>query len=182
MGRVALWSNFIGTVISSPSDVRAGVVSLPSGDGTISGWFVEGYYISADTPYPQQCWEWIKFLSEHSLEVVKGPPARRSVAEAPDFRAKVGEEAAEAFLFSMAHIDQAHPWYAIYAPHRSYYWLVEAYGQILRGEEPGRALAEAQSKAEAYIACLEIKGDPADEAVQKACAREADPNYRGLYE
>lgn len=177
--RVALWSR--GGVFPGylPSDLRVGVVPLPLARNGVPGWYVKGYYISNDTPYPQQCWEWIQFLSEHSAEVAEGLPAWRSAAESPTFRARVGEEKTEALLFSMAHLDEARPWYEAYADGPPYYWFTVAYGQILEGEEPSIALAEAQAKTEAFVACLETRPDPTDEEAQDACAKEVDPSYRG---
>jgi len=182
-GRVALWSRISGGPFSDlPDDFNVGVAPLPLSGGKIGGWVAEGYYVSRSTLYPQQCWEWIKFLSDHSLEVVEGVPARRSAVESPDFFAKAGEERAQVFLFSMAHLDGIHHWYQTPALNQSYYWFIEAFARAVERKDPGTALAEAQGKAEAFIACLASRDDLTNEEAQKACAREADPDYRGWYE
>jgi len=59
----------------------------------------------------------------------------------------------------------------------AYPWLDEALQATVAGDDAGRALAEAQRKAEAYVLCLERKGDFTDPELLKACAREVDPDY-----
>ena len=184
-GKAAMWTDITSNGISPslPKDLRLGIVPLPLGEAGMTDWYLGGYYISKDTPYPQQCWAWIKFLSDHGLELVRGLPARRSAAESSQFRAKVGEEAAEAYLFSLERSAGSRPFLETASwLYPSRFWLLEAYGQVLKGTDPESALAEAQRKAEAYIVCLESKEDFADEGVQKACVREVDPDYREFSE
>jgi ABC-type glycerol-3-phosphate transport system substrate-binding protein len=177
-GKAAMWSDTVGSGTFFPEDLRRGIAPLPLGEGKMADLFVWGYYISKDTPYPRQCWEWIKFLSDHGLEATRGLPARRSAAESPQFRTKVGEEEAEVYLFSLERTEEVRSLYESPWLGRSHYWLLEALGHVMEGKDPEWALAEAQRKAEAYIMCLESKDGFADEEVQKACAKEVDPNYR----
>jgi len=180
-GRAAMWMDFGGSQLffDLPPDIH--VAPLPQGESGISGSaaFCRGYFISRGTPYPQACWEWLKFLSEQ-LSPVEGLPPRRSLAESAQFRAQVGEETASVYLASLERIDnlgsplyEQLPWLK-----RTLFWFYGAFDAILAGEDVGTALGEAQRKAEAYIRCLESEEGFADEEVQRACAKEVGPDYQ----
>jgi ABC-type glycerol-3-phosphate transport system substrate-binding protein len=178
--RVAMWSDDACAGQWLPASiVRIGVVSLPLEEQKVGmreeG--VLGYMISADTAHPQACWEWIKFLSDHSAAVVRGLPARRSIAESPTYRSQVGEETAEALLHAVEHVDPSldavekeYPWLIVL-----YYWLTEAYDRVLEGADIEDTLVDAQAKAEALLDCL--GGNVASASIVQcwACAQEVDP-------
>jgi hypothetical protein len=175
---VALWCEYTGSeMYIVPRDFEFGIAPLPVGRGTMTNWVAFGYYISRDTPHSRQCWEWIKFLSEHNIEIVEQLPARRSIAESSAFRAKVGEEEAEIYLFSMEQNERQSQFHETFWLGKSRYWLVHALGRVMEGNDLEESLAEAQRKADAYIACLESKAGFADEKVQTACAKEVDHDY-----
>lgn len=69
-----------------------GVAPMPQGESAASLATAEGLFISASSEHPDAVWTWINFLSQqvHPFLI----PARRSLAESPDYEAKVGEEVA----------------------------------------------------------------------------------------
>jgi multiple sugar transport system substrate-binding protein len=69
-----------------------GMAPLPRDERASTMGSVLGYAASADTRYPQACWEWITYLSRQMLPFVM--PARRSLAESAAFEQEVGTEAA----------------------------------------------------------------------------------------
>jgi ABC-type glycerol-3-phosphate transport system substrate-binding protein len=184
-GRAAMWMDFGGSklFLHLPQDTH--MAPLPEGEGGIGGsaFFCRGYFISKDTPHPQACWEWLKFLSEQ-LSPIEGLPPRRSLAESAEFISQVGEETARVYLVSLERIENLSsplyeqlPWLK-----RTLFWFYRAFDSIIEGEDVGTALDEAQRKAEGYIRCLESKGGFVDEEVQKACAREVDGDYKDFGE
>jgi multiple sugar transport system substrate-binding protein len=180
-GRAAMWMDFGGSKLFPHLPKDTHMAPLPQGEGGIGGSasFCRGYFISKDTPHPQACWEWLKFLSEQ-LSPVEGLPPRRSLAESAEFRAQVGEETARVYLASFERIDnlgsplyEQIPWLK-----RTLFWFYQAFDAIMDGEDVVSALDEAQRKAEEYIGCLESKEGFADEEVQKACTKEVAPDYQ----
>jgi ABC-type glycerol-3-phosphate transport system substrate-binding protein len=176
--RVAMWSTHPTTGIPFMPP-RVGVVPPPLGQRKMgmreNG--VLGYVISADATHPQACWEWIKFASDRSAVVTRGLPARRSIAESPSFRSQVGEEVADALLYTVEHIDpsldaleQEHPWLIVLV-----YWVIEAHDRVLEGADVEEALSKAQAKAEALVNCLGEDIASADRAQYWICAQEVDP-------
>ena len=130
------------------------------------------------TDEPQACWEWLKFLSDRA-ETVHLLPARRSVADSPLWREQVGEAALPAYQATLEYDDTA-----IFRLRReirwlayAYPWLAEAFQAAVSGKDAGRALSEAQAKAEAFVACLEAAEGFSDSNQLRACARQVDPDY-----
>jgi ABC-type glycerol-3-phosphate transport system substrate-binding protein len=180
--RAAMWIGSPSTYFERVLPPRIGNVPLPLGQRKMGmrEHGIRGYVISAKAAYPQACWEWIKFVSDHSAVVTRGLPARRSVAESPEYRSQVGEEVAEALLFTLEHIDPSldavekeNPWLTVL-----YYWVTEAYDRVLEGADAEKALADAQAKAEDFIACLGEDIISADRAQYWACAQEVDPEVK----
>lgn len=187
-GRAAMWTNPRGTDTFSslvpPVEVPYGIAPLPLGQGQISLFRMEGYFISADTASPQACWEWLKFLSDE-LGSGQGVPARRSLAESAEFRHQVDEEAAAAtYRYSLEHGDSSifrlkmdNPWLSICLS-----WFYEAFDAIMDGDDEALALGEAQRKAEMFIQCLGEDIISGDEAHYRECAQEVDPGYVSPWE
>jgi multiple sugar transport system substrate-binding protein len=178
-GRAAMWIGHPKTYFERLLPPRIGAAPLPLGQRKIGmreiG--VLGFVISTKAAHPQACWEWIKFASERSTALVSGWPARRSIAESEEYRSWVGEEVAEALLYTMEHIDPSldavekeNPWLIVL-----YYWLSEAYDRVLEGVDVEEALIDAQAKAEAFVDCLGEEISSADRAQYWACAKEVDP-------
>jgi len=179
-GRVAMWVATGGdsSSLDLPEDFRLGVAALPFGSKAFRSWSAGGYFISKESPHPQACWQWLRFLSHHAMEIRKGLPARRSAAESPTFRAAVGPETVEAYLASMDHIARPYSWTFEFWLMPSYTWLSQAFSSMVDGAKPETALGEAQRKAETYIACLQREGGFENRETQMSCAKEADPGYQ----
>lgn len=180
-GRAAMWISHPSTYFERVGlPPRTGNVPLPLLGRQEMGMRkqgVRGYVISANAAHPQACWEWIKFVSDRSAVVTQGLPARRSAVESPAYRSQVGEEIVEALLYTVEHIDPSldavekeHPWLIVLA-----YWVIEAFDRVLEGADVEEALAGAQAKAEALVACLGEDIASADRARYWACAQEVDP-------
>jgi len=180
-GRAAMWTTHPSTHFEKRMPPRIGVVPLPLGQQKMGmrEHGVWGYVISANAAHPQACWEWIKFASDRSAVVVRGLPARRSIAESPEYRSQVGEEVAEALSGTLEHIDPSLdaverecPWLIML-----YYWMFEAYDQVLEGVDVEKALSDAQVKAGAFVDCLGEGITSGDETRYRDCAQEVDPGY-----
>lgn len=96
-GRLAMWTDFVGNAPSYPESLAIGLVPLPKGKRSVSE--IEQYigYISTGARHSRICWEWLLFLSNH-LPINGKAPARQSLLQGTDFRAAVGEDAANAFV------------------------------------------------------------------------------------
>jgi multiple sugar transport system substrate-binding protein len=70
-----------------------GMVPLPRAERASTLGFVMGYAASANTRYPEACWEWLTYLSEQAPPFVM--PARRSLAESAEYNQQVGPDVAE---------------------------------------------------------------------------------------
>ncbi len=180
-GRAVMWMDFGGSRLFPDLPPDTHLAPLPQSENGIGGSaaFCRGYFITRGTPYPQECWEWLKFLSEQ-LSPVEGLPPRRSLAESAAFRAQVGEETARVYLASLESGDSlAAPLYnQLSWLHRTLYWFYRACDAVIGGEDAAQALGEAQHKAEAYIRCLEVGGGFDDAQAAGACAREIDPDFQ----
>jgi len=177
-GRAAMWASHGPPVFPArrtESDI--GVVPLPLGQHDISSYVsVKGYFVSAQSEFPQACWQWLTFLTGQA-EAVQGLPARRSVAESAAYRQQVGDGRAAAYLAGMTgserpllrFSDNAWLWGATY-------WLFQAYGQVLEGEaNVEEALDAAQQRADDYRACVMALDASSDQEQWQACLQETDP-------
>jgi len=187
-GQVAFWISQAGgndswyfTSTGGPS-FETGVVPMPTVEGhDLLTWAVErGYFISRQAENPQACWTLIKFISEQP-GVYPGVPARRSVAESTAWEALVGRENAAIFRLSLSRAQQSEDIEEnspISGP--LFDWQREAIVAVINGENPAQATTEAQSKAEAYLACVaaEDRSSLNEKELQEkvnACAKQADP-------
>ena len=71
-----------------------GVVPLPRDQHAASMGMVDGFFISSQTAHPDECWLWIKFLSQQMPYFLM--PARRSMAESGGYESQAGAEVAVA--------------------------------------------------------------------------------------
>jgi ABC-type glycerol-3-phosphate transport system substrate-binding protein len=180
-GRAAMWISHPSTYYERVGlPPRTGNVHLPLLGQQEMGMRehgVRGYVISADAAHPRACWEWIKFVSDRNAVLTQGLPARRSAAESPAYRSQVGDEVADALLYTVEHIDPSldnlekeYPWLIVLS-----YWVIAAHDRVLEGADVEEALSKAQAKAEAFIDCLGEDIASADRAQYWACAQEVDP-------
>ena len=182
-GQAAMWLEPIqpGPLSHTPDDLNTGLVHLPLGKTEIiPADLTDGYFIAKDTPHPEACWRWITYLTEHNTEVVDRLPVRRSVAESAEFRANVGEELMDAYLFSIERTKVENIRFdGRFSP--GYIWLNQAYEQALTGTPLETALNQIQEKAEAYTACLEDQAGFADQKILESCAKQVDPDLSRWY-
>lgn len=176
-GRAAMWSGYGKISPHDPwAELETGVAPLPQGKRNVVFTTVLGYFISAETDVPGACWEWLVFLSKQASPV-QGMPARRSLAESAAFRQQVGEEVAAAYLAAVQGDSSLSaglgPWASVPT-----FWFAQAYDAIVREDVDAEvALAEVQTKAEAYRTCIATHGRFDDEETWKKCAIQVDPGF-----
>jgi multiple sugar transport system substrate-binding protein len=94
--KVALWTGMLsergGRGWPTEWPMRWGVTTLPRDQAQATLTLVEGYYISAQTDYPDAAWAWLSFVSGKLPN--RHTPVRRSLAEGLDYEEKVGAEVA----------------------------------------------------------------------------------------
>jgi ABC-type glycerol-3-phosphate transport system substrate-binding protein len=184
-GRVAAWQVPFGENPTNLSEAqpafKIGIATLPvSGSVYHNPYSVQqGFLISQNSPNHQACLDWYAYISEHP-EAFQMVPARRSMAESPAWRARVGEETAEvlrlaierAYAYPLARYDR--PVDPLLT------WQNKAVRAYLDGADLQTVLQEAQRKADDFTACL----TPVVQATQSAevpwqevaaCARQVDP-------
>ena len=180
-GRAAMWITSVGSRYWKEMDIDLGVVPLPaSADGgrPATMYTVLGYGISAQTPYVREAWHWLTFLAQQP-NATRGLPASRSVAEQAAFpRVSLGlqPEVRKAYQLTLdSYTDASYdtvraqtPWFD--AVYRLYRHAVKQ--TFEEGTDPAETLGNAQAVAEAYLACLELRDEPADESVRELCEEE----------
>jgi ABC-type glycerol-3-phosphate transport system substrate-binding protein len=188
-GRAAMWTSLESTDLDSePRGLNVGVAPLPAGPRGGAGAYrrVTGYFISARTPYRQACWEWIAYLTVQP-DAGRGVPARRSVVHSAAYRQRVGDDRVAAYEASVSGEDRP-PSYA-YRPDQAWLysaeviWLVQAYGQVVRGEESAEeALAAAQGAFDRYRSCVILRDAALDREGWVACLSEEGPDVQGAFD
>ena len=173
-GQVAMWVDEVQHYsVARPIEFPFGVAPLPAGDVSFPA-TLRALYISVNAMDPDACWQWIAFLSAQP-QAVRLLPVRRDIAASDTWRERVGQETAEAWTEILAHPQASQPsWSTDPVPYRALYWFDEALAQVLDGASPDNALADAQDKAAAFIACMQAHAE--DEQAWRACARQADPD------
>jgi multiple sugar transport system substrate-binding protein len=173
--QVGMWSGVAGGFDNPDFDFHP--APLPQLDGCLGFRSSSAYYVAADTSHVEACWEWLRFLSEHTLDIDRLPP-RRSLLASDAFREQVGAEAQAVYLEAL----ECEEWgwlrgqenLPLYAS-RAITWLDQALGEILwQGADAQATLSQAQRKAEAYLDCLRQRPDLEDEASAEACFQEVD--------
>ena len=190
-GRLAFWMTQAGQqdYFFNPMEkppFKIGVAPIPALENPAAGvnWtMTRGNFISRSASNPQACWTWIKFLSEQP-NAFPGVPARISIVESSAWKAQVGEQNAAVYRYAMENATSPNE---MPTPDRTVWplftWRSQAVSAVLKGEELKDALANSQSIAETYLACIQPveTAGMSDEDVQKEvlnCARQADPNGR----
>jgi ABC-type glycerol-3-phosphate transport system substrate-binding protein len=163
-----------------------GIAPLPDTDkpnGAFARNYITGFFISKYSENPEACWEFAKYLLEHT-EVLNGVPARTSIANSLTWEAQIGAEKAAVYRKALSNNltnIEADPYGAYYwSPIRS--WIGQATMNIRDGNNPTQELALAQQYADAYIECMaafdivNLDTDELSEATQN-CALQVDPSY-----
>jgi len=132
-----------------------------------------GLYISANTPQPQACWTWVKYLSGVLAGVGGAFPARIALTTTDEYTQQAPAGAPEVAAAYRAAFDRLpSDDSATLAPTGiDYYWFLRAVDRALQGKDLERELADAQSITEQYIAC--VKGGEQT----NTCASQVDPTY-----
>ena len=104
---VAMWLGFLtdrGGIHSPPEwPFEWGMAPLPRGAQASTFFTARGYVINSNAPHPEECWEWIAYLSSQSATL--GLPARRSVAASEETAQRLGPEPATVALNSVSYAD-----------------------------------------------------------------------------
>jgi multiple sugar transport system substrate-binding protein len=168
------------------SNLNIGVAPLPSGPNSAKGsgfQTVDGYFISAQTQSRQACWTWITYLTEQA-SAASGLPARQSVAQSADYRQRVGEDRADAYLASVSsgsrasfyqRISDEGNWLGMASA-----WLSNAYSQVVSGQATVEdALNAAQESVDSYRDCIITKNGFQDPAAMRQCLSDAGLSMGG---
>jgi len=174
LGRVAMWIDFYDNHRGAPQlNFEVGVAPLPAGAVPLTAFTPRAFFVSAQTPHPDACWDWISFLSARP-EAVSWLPVRRDIAASDAWREQADAETADAWL---AILDREktnqRPW-ALSRTNYALYWFDEAFADVLAGARPSAALTAAQAKAAAFADCMAVS--EVTEEVRRTCARQVDPN------
>jgi ABC-type glycerol-3-phosphate transport system substrate-binding protein len=187
-GRAAMWFNNSRYGGDAPQYFFAyAVAPRPFGDSAVTPRdfdVITGWFISAQTPYPAACWQWLRYLSaEHSrISEVGRFPARISQAESAAFLEGATPGMAEVYAAYAAIFDSSAPGsvasryegrISADSDQIDGYWFYQAIDRALQGADLERELADAQFLTQQYIACHSSGEGWA------ACARQVDPNYAG---
>jgi multiple sugar transport system substrate-binding protein len=140
--------------------------------------FITGSYISATSPHPQACWDWITFLSTRAGSISEHDfPARRSVAQSAEFAALTLPGTREVYAAYQPMLDQERldttPDLFV-DPQFDPFWLYRAIDRILQGGDAEQELRDAEALTRQYYACL-ARGQP-----PVPCAESVDPTYAGF--
>ncbi|PKO23504.1 MAG: hypothetical protein CVU38_03720 [Chloroflexi bacterium HGW-Chloroflexi-1] len=180
-GRIGMWigSSFGTAPIQVPGGndeerEPASVAPWPADGLCVAPQLVRAYYIAADTSHAESCWQWLRFLVDHTPQVGDGVPTRRSLLSSATFREQVGTERQAVYLEALA-CENPVPSFSALAgqPHSyiAYLWLEDAIrGSLFQGVDTQAALSQAQEKAESYLSCLRQRADPRDRDSALACA------------
>ncbi|HEU4326106.1 MAG TPA: extracellular solute-binding protein [Roseiflexaceae bacterium] len=170
-----------GPGLEGEQTFEAGVAPLPVGAAGLrsNDLTVRGLYISSQTQYSQECWNWVKYLSSDLSNLQSDIPARTSVALSEEYA-----QAAQPGLIDL---------YKAYEPtlkrsgevgdnmnevyqRLDLYWFFKAIDETNSKDADLRiGLAEAQKTTTAYVECMiqEKQKKPA------TCAQRVDPSYKG---
>ncbi len=105
----------------------------------------DAYFVSSGTAHPDECWQWVAFLSEQ-LPARQIPP-RRSLAESDAYVAQVGDEVAAVARASLESAMLFSP--RVFEFENEIELLGEALYAAVNGDLPPRdALSMAQERAQ----------------------------------
>jgi ABC-type glycerol-3-phosphate transport system substrate-binding protein len=184
-GHVAMWPYPLSSPTMNPNGLEVeydvGLVPVPMGlDGSRGDLTsnVHGYYIMVNSPYRDECWQWVTFLTPRpqAIYMKQRVPAHIETVESNAYISSVGEELATAnkaftaFGQPSPHIEEP-DWFF-----PGHIWMRMAYIDIVNGrDDVTTALEEADVKFTNYRQCL-IDQDAFDNfSVQLSCALTADP-------
>lgn len=175
-GQVGMWFDFGSNSAGSTtiSNFTHAIAAPPFGQNppTSADIRVSGLYISAATPQPEACWNWLQTLSRETAHLQGAVPARRSLATADTFLAQAAPGTAEIYQAYRPALqqpaDNTQPNPAI-----DYYWFFRAIDRAMQGGASERELASAQALTTQFLACRRGGGDA------NTCTAQIDPTYQG---
>lgn len=182
-GKVAMWR---GPVEALAGDLETGFAPIPRGPHGYSFSLVDtllAYFITAETPHPQACWEWLKFLSTQPT-AARYLPAHMAAAQSTAFADHVGAELADVYLAAVAGgSDQAFltgQWEEWLNP--GLVWLAAAAEIAAKGEVIlASTLADAEDMFARYRACVIDRQAFDNRAAWRECVVEVDPDLEQRY-
>ncbi|MAT44081.1 MAG: hypothetical protein CL609_17235 [Anaerolineaceae bacterium] len=189
-GQIGFWTTYAGSeheqfFKQQKATFEIGIAPIPftaEPNGPYEHAYQQGFYISHLSQNPEACWEFAKYLSEHSA-VLNGIPARTSVSFSPTWESQVGVTQTAIYRVALANTlveNDPHRYNYLLIPVNNWLWRV--YQNIKIGNDPMQELSLAQQKADVYLACL----TPLDvshltdkdlSAEVEACAKQSDPSY-----
>ena len=161
-GQVGFWTANAGDedseFIMGKLPYKTGIAPLPSlsmPNGSIGSIDQLGFYISNSSENSQACWILGKYLTEQA-DVLKGIPARTSVATSPEWVDKIGADKMAVYQKSIENslADVAGDPYGSYFWFPIHDWLWLAKAAVADQNDPNQVLAEAQQKSDAYLDCM----------------------------
>jgi ABC-type glycerol-3-phosphate transport system substrate-binding protein len=192
-GQVAMWPSWQTDVViamqNAPLNYEVGSAPIPLGPsgshGDISS-RVTAYYILADSPNREACWEWIKFLSRHPQAAPTGTnasyPAHIKTGESAQYIEQVGGDfAAVAHAFvSFNHTVLFPPSPRWMSP--GFEWLREAYREATNQPvDIVTVLGKANEKFSQYRECVILTEASDDYTKWRLCAIQVDPHLADFY-
>jgi ABC-type glycerol-3-phosphate transport system substrate-binding protein len=189
-GAAAMWPGSISAQglagRLAQAQIEVGIAPIPrgpSGHNINIADRVTAYFITAQTPHHQLCWEWINFLSAQPTASLY-LPARIEIAESADYTDHVGARRADIYrtapLYSSDDIALSSTRTNWLSP--GMLWLGVAYEQVAKEEnEIGVALAEAAGYFERYRACVVANDAFAEAARWRQCAVDVDGRLADRY-
>jgi len=186
-GHAALWTDLAslrgGFRADEAPGFQVGTAPLPLVPGPLLATpFTNSLYISRRAIDPAACWQWLTFLSGQP-NAFRGVPARRSVIESEAWESTVDTDMARAYRTALSLLALAHPTHAAgkypLAPIDA--WWQDALTAAFGGKDVTAVLAEAQRKADDYLACLTLSSDSIEEQ-SILCAKAADPEFKTFKE
>ncbi len=182
-GKAAMWSDFSEGDFPTPwegGEPRLRIVPMPRGEGQVTDFMSDVFYISAQSKHPQACLEWFEYLSEQqayffAIDDTPGVPSRRSMAESEVYNEQMGEEAASILRATIKDNPRASLSSRAGAVNRIYLSMFEqAFLDIYAGTDIEPALNTAQLRSETYHFCQETIQSP-DGLLD--CLQQADPEF-----
>lgn len=185
-GQAAMWLDWGATPVAGLSRDEAvnpalAKAPIPLGQSvpTFLNEQMVAAYISAQTPYSEACWTWLKYLSEDVvLNEHLGTPVRISIGKSDAYTTLAPTFAVELFhayqtALSRSAVPNGASASLAQLPEGAKYWFYRALDNALQGNDLERELADAQFKAEQFIACTGGGESAAD------CAKRVAPNDPG---
>jgi ABC-type glycerol-3-phosphate transport system substrate-binding protein len=177
-GHAGMW--FDNGFVEIPGELAAARASVPATwrqpDVVRDHVYSAGAFISAQTPHPAACWQWIQFLAQAPQSMGWGGqmPAHRPTLASGAVSAQLLPGTLEAYDAYAIALEQSTPraW-SDDGPAVDWFWLSRALDQALQGKDIQAALAEAQTLTENYFACQRNGMDAT------SCATTVDPSYNG---